>query len=82
MKLGEAFSKSFSLTSLDLSGNILMGNKVLSLIDGLVNCSSLKFLDLSSNYIYESDTFFEKFPQILDSPNLIYINLHRNYIKA
>lgn len=78
--LENGLSKCFSLTNLDLSNNRLK-NKILCFIS-LSNCPNLVYLNLANNLIDENEDIISKFPFLMRNPNLAYVDLSKNSIRA
>ncbi|CAD8124625.1 unnamed protein product [Paramecium sonneborni] len=77
--LNDGLSYNQSLTYLDLSNNKLK-LKILDLIEGLLKCRCLKFLNISNNLIYETKSLIVNFPCLFQNLNLQTIDLSKNQI--
>ncbi|CAD8108981.1 unnamed protein product [Paramecium primaurelia] len=75
------FANNFTLISLDLSNNKLK-SKIVFLVNGLKNCGSLHYLNISNNQIEEDYEVIIKLPEIFKNPSLQYIDLSQNSIHS
>ncbi|CAD8198342.1 unnamed protein product [Paramecium pentaurelia] len=79
--LESCFANNFTLVSLDLSNNKLK-SKIVFLVNGLKNCGSLRYLNISNNQIEEDYEVIIKLPEIFKNPSLQYIDLSQNSIHS